>query len=290
VQQVANLERASVPVTAVVASCNEAHLLPRCLRSIGFVREIIVVDLESSDETEEMAHRFGCAHLRRDRVPAVEIVQAEMLGVVATPWMMIVDPDEELAPELARELVARFSEFEANSLGVVSAPMFCYFGRRRLRGTVWGGVQERNLLFRRGRVMLGTDVHSGVECAPGFGALFLPFTGRNVVHHYWATSWRSLLAKHRRYLALEGQARYRAGQRHSARTLLKEPWKRFWECFVVRRGFRDGALGLALSVFWVWYSVGALLSLRRYERTLVRGEGPASPRPPDGGVSGRPVG
>lgn len=260
-----------LPISAIVVSCNEGHLLDGCLASIAFADEILVVDLESTDDTAAIAARHGCALWRRPRVPIVEQVHAEARERVRHDWLLLLDPDQRVDPALARQLVAEFASYVEPTLAIVSAPMLYYFGRRQLAGTIWGGVHEWYLLLRRDAVDFTGAVHRGVVCHPGRRVNFLARQGDNVVHHYWSTGWRELFAKHRRYLEQEGAARHAAGERFAWRQLFAEGPRRFRESFVEREGRRDGRLGVALSLFWAWYSIGALLSLRRFERRAARG-------------------
>ena len=68
-------------------------------------------------------------------------------------WLLVVDPDEEVPPALAREVAALLPTLE-DDVAAVDAPRQYYFAGRPLRGTVWGGPNKRRLLVRRSAVTL----------------------------------------------------------------------------------------------------------------------------------------
>jgi hypothetical protein len=92
----------------------------------------------------------------------------------------------------------------------------------------------------------------------------LPFSDETAIVHHWASGWRDLLAKHRRYLAQEGGDRAAAGHVTGVRELARTPWRSFRESFFTKDGYRDGLTGLGLSLFWAWFrTAGELQLLRR---------------------------
>ena len=92
-------------LTAIVTTLNEEVNIRECLESLAFADEILLVDSFSTDRTVEIARSF----------PSVEVVQREYFGSAAqknwamdrvtTPWILIVDADERVPPELAREIL-----------------------------------------------------------------------------------------------------------------------------------------------------------------------------------------
>src|SRR5689334_12464375 len=89
-----------LPVSAIVASCNEADLLGECLKSLSFCSEIIVYDLESTDRTREVAESHRARVIAHERVPIVEEIRRESVNVAKFDWMFFLDPDETLTPSL----------------------------------------------------------------------------------------------------------------------------------------------------------------------------------------------
>jgi glycosyltransferase involved in cell wall biosynthesis len=255
----------AVPVTAVVVSRNDAADLRECLPPLLRCDELTVVDLASTDDSRAVAAALGATVTEHELVPVVEHVYPEAVAAARNDWVLTTDPDERI-PEALLDELARLVPALADDVGLVYAPLHYYFGERRLRGTIWGGLNRRRLLVHRRRAVIQPNVHAGIRLLPGYRRHEIAATPQNVVRHYWVGGWRDLLAKHRRYLGVEGESRYRNGEVTRWRDVLLAPWRGFVESFVVRRGYADGLLGFALSVFWGWYRTRALLALRIHQR------------------------
>jgi glycosyltransferase involved in cell wall biosynthesis len=247
----------TAPVSAVVVSRNEAHLLERCLDSLRFCEEIVVVDLESSDDTLKVAEAAGVRVIEHEWVPVVEMVREEIARDVEQPWILQIDPDEWLDPDLGAEIATLLPQLEG-ATAIVSVPWRFYFKARPLRGTVWGGVNRKSILLHRDRVVFEPDVHRGMRPREGFTTHVLEPSGDNVLHHDWMTGYREWLEKHLRYAREERAARRRHGQTTGVVELLEVLPGRFLESFVLRKGYRDGLRGLLLSAFWALYNLAAI--------------------------------
>jgi len=132
------LERRSVPVTAIVSSRNEGHLLDRCLRAVEFCDELIVIDVDSHDQTAAIAADHGARVVQHDFVPIAEWARVTVAPQARHDWLLVVDPDEVLPAPLA-DRVAELLASIGDDVAAVDAPRQYYFRRRPLRGTVWAG-------------------------------------------------------------------------------------------------------------------------------------------------------
>ena len=93
-------------VTVIIPVRNEAHNLPRCLRALGDVAEVIVVDSQSTDATVEIARDLGAQVVQfhyqggwpKKRQWAMDTLP------LAHHWILLLDADEVLTPELTAEI------------------------------------------------------------------------------------------------------------------------------------------------------------------------------------------
>lgn len=257
-------------ISAIVAGLNEADLLRNCLPPLRACDELLYFDLGSVDGSIAVAKSFGATVVRHDRVPAVEWIQAKYASQTRHPWILITDPDEVLADGLIEQLgeLLRSGSLDPE-FGAVDAPWQFYFGRRRLRGTPWGGFNKRTVLVHRDRYIFRPRVHTGREILPGYRSLQLEPRDSNLIHHYWMRDLPQLFEKHRRYLRQEGESRYTRGERTTILGVLAEPWRAFHYSFWAKRGYRDGLLGIFLSLFWAWYQTAARIELWRFSRSAV---------------------
>jgi len=153
VEQTPSLQRRTspvqkLPVTVIIPVRNEARNLPRCLRSLGEVGEVIVVDSQSTDTTVEIAREFGA-----------QVVQFHYAGgwpkkrqwamdalPLAHDWVLLLDADEVLTPELTAEIRRATQSTEINGY-YISLRMY-FLGRVLRHGdaSYW-----KVALFRHGK-------------------------------------------------------------------------------------------------------------------------------------------
>lgn len=258
-----------LPVSAIVVGKNDGSTLERCLAPLSFCDELIYVDLESSDNSVKIAEQTGAVTQEHKSVPIVEIVHASVYQSCKHPIILITDPDEVLDPALIEQIPHMINLLTDENLnyGAVYVPMRNYFAEHPLSGTVWGGSKlGRICLVNRNRFEFKPFVHSGRVPLPGYTIHYLPFTGQNVVHHYWAVSKTQLKQKHNRYLNKEGEAMYSRGLRTNAIRVFFAPIAAFFDCLITKKGFKDGSTGWWLSSFWAWYRMKSEQSLYYFQK------------------------
>jgi hypothetical protein len=256
------------PVTAIITSCNEAHLLPHALAGIAFCDEVIVVEVGTTDaETAAVADQFGARFVKHAPVRIAEAARVTIAPQARNDLLLVTDPDEEVPEPLGRQIVELVQSLPAD-VAAVDAPLQYYFGGKRLRGTVWGGPNRRRLLVRRSAVELTPTIWGGMRLHDGYRVLALPYSEETAIVHHWATGWRDLIAKHRRYLAQEPADRAAAGHVTGLRELARTPWRSFHESFIGKQGYRDSFTGLGLSIFYAGFrTMGEFLLLQQLRRT-----------------------
>ncbi len=139
---------AKLPVTVIIPVRNEAHNLPRCLRALGDVADVIVVDSQSTDATVEIARDFGAQVFQfhyqggwpKKRQWAMDTLP------LAHDWILLLDADEVLTPELTAEIQRAIQNPDIN--GYYLALRIHFLGRVLRHGDArfW-----KLSLFRRGK-------------------------------------------------------------------------------------------------------------------------------------------
>ena len=138
----------ALPVSVIIPARNEARNLPRCLDSLKNVGEVYLVDSQSSDDTIRIAESYGA-----------RVVQFHYLGgwpkkrqwamdtlPLAYDWVLLLDADEVLTPELSAEIQRAIQD--PQTVGYYIA-LEMYFLGRRLRHS--GASFWKLSLFRKGR-------------------------------------------------------------------------------------------------------------------------------------------
>src|SRR5205823_15039231 len=92
------------PITGLVVSHNEGHLIGDRLRELSFCDELIVVDVASTDDTVAVAEAHGARVVSRPFAGIAELVHPYVVGEAANYLLVLPDPDEEIPPALAEPL------------------------------------------------------------------------------------------------------------------------------------------------------------------------------------------
>ncbi len=257
-----------LPITAFIVSKNEGHLLENCIKSILFCDEIIVVDLESEDNTIAIAQKYGAKIISIQTIPVIEIIHAQYIGHAKNQWVLITDPDEVASSSLIDEITTYFDKKDnLISIGAIDVPLIYFFKLRALKGTSWGGVKSRTYIIHKERFTFTPNVHNGRFLKPGFGKHVINHDGKNHLNHYWMQSYRQIFEKHIRYLKKEGKSRYETGNRTNLKQIFSTPYKQFIGSFIYARGFKDGFVGFFLSLFRAWYFTAANIELYKYQKS-----------------------
>jgi glycosyltransferase involved in cell wall biosynthesis len=255
--------------SAVVVMYNEERRLFECLSSLKSCDQIIAIDLGSTDRSCEIAERCGARILKHRRVPIVEQVRHVGYENAVNDWIFVVDPDEVVEQEtfaLASEAI----NFNPR-LAAIKLPMQNYFLGKALSTTIWGHGEKGPSIVHRRRIRQVTMVHDDRHALPGYETVTLS-SPKHLLRHYWVDGFAQMLEKHLRYLGQEGEARYDKGERFSIRECWRSVRDSFLTNFIRLNGWKGGWRGWFLSAFHVWYTMGCMLSLRRFQKQFVKYE------------------
>ncbi len=242
-------------ISAVVVSNNEGELLRNCLLSIAFCKEIIVINLQNDALTSEIANSFDCRLIQDKKFPLVELAHQWIHDKTRFDWILMLDPDETLSADLAQELIRLLSEpDQSKETGAIEVPWRFYFKKHLLLGTTWGGINKKTCLVHRRRSIFTGQVHRGIELLSGYEKVNIPFRQDNFIHHYWMRTYKSFFEKHIRYLRHERNVGSDEVDRVKLKEILLEPYRAFRFSYLNKRGYRDGLMGIFLSLFWMMYT------------------------------------
>ena len=258
-----------LPITAIIVGFNESILLPKCLDSLKFCQEKIYIDLYSTDNSADIAIKAGCSVFYEDRntTPSCEMAQSIYYKSSKFEWIILIDPDEVIDDKLRDDLIGVYNLIKGNDeFGAVYVPWQFYFLGRKLRGTPWGGRNEKFLLIHKDRFMIEPVIHYGRYLKKEFKRLDISLNKEesNVLHHYWMNDISVFFKKHLRYIKNEGPDRFNMGNRTSLVQILKSPFLQFYFSFSTKKGYKDGILGFFLSSFWSLYQMMSLISLYKF--------------------------
>ena len=253
-------ERAPL-LSAILIVQNEAHCLARCLQSITPIAdEMIVLDSGSSDATVSIAQSFG-AKVEVTDWPGFGPQRNRALGRARGEWVLAIDADEHVTPELATSIRAAIESINGIANGYFIKFLATWCGKP-VRFGDWAGKRHLRL-FRRGYAQF-TDlpVHERVICRPPTATL------DGLMIHDTVASRDEAVEKCHRYARLGAQSL--AAQRRGGLlpALLHSAWT-FFRGFIVKGGCLDGAVGWQVAFVttkgtWLRYRIaGELMAANR---------------------------
>jgi glycosyltransferase involved in cell wall biosynthesis len=271
VMSVSGASAGIIPVSVVIAARNEAKNLPRCLQALRDAGEIYVIDSQSSDDTVEIARSLGAKVVQfhyqggwpKKRQWAMETLP------LAYDWILLLDADEVLTPELAKEIRSAIQNHAMDGYSIQLRTWF--LGRALHHGDV--GLWKL-ALFRRGKgrfecrlkeqnaSMADMEVHEHVVVEGATAKLRNPLTHHNVesLSHYIRkhdeySNWEARVLLQRENdrelpASLFGtQAQRRRWLKLKLFAVPGSPVLLFLYRYVLRLGFLDGVPGLIYCGF-----------------------------------------
>lgn len=242
--------------------------MPDCLSSCaGYVSEIIVGDMGSTDRTAEIARAFGATVVELPAFGYADPARGIMAAKASQPWTLMLDADERMIPELFTQIAGWIRDETVN--GVRLPWKNILFGRWLRHSGYWPELQLR--LFRTGSVTWPLpDVHTGAEVHGR--VLNAPLDPGAAVTHLNYDTIEQWFEKANRYTTLEVQAARNRDRPFRYRDLLFVPLSHFYERYLRSRGFLDGRQGLWVALLMATY--GLQVELKRWEQMVNQSGGP----------------
>jgi glycosyltransferase involved in cell wall biosynthesis len=232
------------PLSAIVITLNEEANLPRCLASLHWAQEVIVVDSGSEDSTQEIASRMGAKVLEN---PWKGYGQQKnwALARASHDWVLFLDADEEVSPALRQEL-----EHFLEAKGVMQGQQYWgasvprktwYLGRWILHGGWYP-----NRLVRLAHKSRGKWTEPAVHEELLVDGASWPL--RADLHHFTFRTVGEQVQTNVRFARLGAAVARERGQTGSLLRMLLKPVGKFLETYLWKRGFLDGVPGLVISI------------------------------------------
>lgn len=232
-------------LSLVIIALNEERNIERCIKSVPFASEVIVVDSFSTDKTPEIAKQLGAKVV--DRTFTGFRDQKEYATNLATqPWVLSLDADEALSEELQIEIKQILQNPEKDGY---RCPRVSYHLGRWIRHGGWYPDWQLRLFKKEKCTWVGGQVHESVSISGEVGTL------KNDLQHFVFRDLEHQIDTNNRYSSLGAQNLIEKGKRPSTLKLLFKPLGKFIECYFWKKGFLDGqagfiiALGAAQSMF-----------------------------------------
>lgn len=230
-------------VSVTIITKNEETDIGAAISSVRWADEIVVVDSQSTDRTAEIASAAGARVIVRDW-PGYVAQKNFAAGAAANDWILSLDADERVTPALASQIRQ-----------AVAQPGHAAFQMRRLNwhlgrwinGTDWYPDYQVRLYDRRAAEWTGQLVHEGLAVRGSTGRLSAD------LEHYAYRDITDHLDTINRYTTLAAQQMHEAGRRASVWQLLCHGPLAFLRNYLLKGGWRMGAVGVIVSGMNAYY-------------------------------------
>jgi glycosyltransferase involved in cell wall biosynthesis len=227
-------------LSVIILTKDEETMIRRCLESVAWADEIVVVDSGSADRTTEICREFGAKVQVTADWPGFGPQKNRALEQASADWILSLDADEWLPAALQAEI--RSSIAAPGPHAAFRMPrLSSYCGRYMRHSGWWPDLVPR--LFRRGRANFSDDlVHEKLVVNGTIGTL------SNPILHESFVNFEEVLDKVNRYSSAGAQMMIAGGRKGSLLSALAHGFWAFVRTYALKAGFLDGREGFMLAV------------------------------------------
>jgi (heptosyl)LPS beta-1,4-glucosyltransferase len=245
------------PLSVTIITFNEAAHLAAAIASVAWADEIVVVDSGSTDGTVDIARQLATRVEVREW-PGYAVQKNYAASVARHDWVLSLDADERVTGPLAESLEA-WRRGEPDARGYRVARTSWYLGAW-VRTTDWYPDYQLRLYDRRAGAWQPVRVHESVRVT-GKPALLA-----GEIEHYPYVDVSDHLERIDQYTTLAALDLRERGRTAGALALLLHPIAAFLRNYILRRGFQQGRVGLAVSLLNSYYVLLKYVKLLELER------------------------
>ena len=227
-------------LSVIVITRNEQLNIAECLRSVDFAEEVLVVDSSSTDGTVDLARSLGARVSTTSDWPGFGHQKNRALALAVGDWVLSIDADERVTPQLRQEIQTVIND--PMSGNVFEFPRRSSYCGQFILHSGWSPDRVVRL-FRRGTAQFSDDlVHERLLTEEKIMTLNAPLL------HLSFPDFESVLDKVNRYSTAGAQAMQLKNRSANLWSAVGHGMWAFFRTYILRRGFLDGQLGLALAI------------------------------------------
>lgn len=252
-------------LAVVLITRDAAHLLERTLTAVSFADSILVVDSGSTDATRELAENLGARVVLQPDWKGYGHQKSYALSLVEADWILVLDADEVVDPELASE-IRRVTGTRGGEVSGYSMRRVNFFGSGRVRfGHSRPSYVDR--LFQKGKGGISEHrVHERVLIEGPVERL------KGELCHFTSESFAHRVRKNDEYAAVAAEDWYREGRRANLIDLLFVAPLSLLRDLILKGGILEGKTGVVLATLGAFYSFSKHAKLWELERAFARRE------------------
>lgn len=234
-------------VSVVISTFNSEEKIEDCLKSVSWASEIIVVDGTSSDKTLDIVKKYTSNIFVRPNHKMLNINKNFGFSKAIGNWILCLDTDERVTPELKEEIENLKFKIEDSVNGYWMPRKNIIFGKWMEHTGWYPDLQLR--LFKRGKGKFPEEhVHEMVKVQGEIGQL-----NEHILHYNYDSIFQFIQKLGVIYGPNEAEQLIKKGYSFDWRDAIRFPVKEFLSRFLAREGYKDGFHGLMLSLLMAFY-------------------------------------
>lgn len=227
-------------LSAIIITKNAGTTIHRCVESVAWADEIIVVDSGSTDDTQDICRELGAKVTVTGDWPGFGAQKNRALDASSGDWIFSIDADEWVTPELREEIKSVINQpVTAPAYAFPRSSSFC--GRHMKHSGWWPDYVVR--LFRRDSAKFSDDMVHERLLVTG-----TPRKLKQPLMHETVRDMDQMLSKINMYSTASAKMLHESGKRASIGAALLHGGWAFFRTYILRRGFLDGREGFLLAV------------------------------------------
>lgn len=233
-----------LPLSVVILTKNEEVFLERCLRSVSWADEQLILDSGSTDRTKEIAAALGAKVYEQNHWLGWSAQRTKAISLAQHDWVFVIDVDEVVTDELAAAIQAVMRQPRQNEDG------YSIDRRDDFHGVLLPSIRRRSKLINCVRLFnrrySAYDPTMIVHEEVRFTGKAIPLAG--VLLHWRGWTINDQIASLNRYATIEAEALYSQGHRATMLSIAVRPILRFLWCYLAKGCCTKGIQGLNYSI------------------------------------------
>ncbi|VAW63395.1 Putative two-domain glycosyltransferase [hydrothermal vent metagenome] len=234
-------------ISVTIICKNEENRIRKCLDSVAWADEIVVVDSGSTDKTLEIVAEYTDKIFVTADWPGFGLQKRFAVSKASHDWVLSIDSDEEVSEQLRDEILRQISS--ADEQTVYRINRLTYFCNKFIRHSGWYPDKIVRLFNRKHYQFNDAQVHESVGCkeAPKVDL-------KGDLYHYTLESLEEYIDKRNRYARAWASAQFKKGRKVSSFMILMHSLFAFLRHYIFRLGILDGYQGFLISVIQMQYT------------------------------------
>ena len=234
------------PISVVIVTKNEEKIIERCLKSVQWANEIVVlIDNRMIDTTPDICRKYNCVVIFSDWL-GLGLMKKLAVDSATNDWIFSIDSDEEVSDDLKNEILAIIQSPQYNGYRIKRID---YYLNKQIQHCGWDRDFPLRLFNRKHGNFNDKIVHEAVQIKGKIGRIVAP------LYHYTYPTIHSHIEKMNHYTDLSTKHLIETGKSSLIISAIVRGLIKFIKMYFLRLGFLDGKIGFVLcynSAFGVY--------------------------------------